>query len=256
VNEELAAQHAVPIAACLGQAARLIGLSKTGYREQHSDHVVVFNANVCFDAGKVWWGDLDLTLEESKLVRLAAETGETVHLLYEWDGRFANEDAPLLAQAVYSVTPSGHTRVDHTSVERRADGMVYARLPVRQPRFRRPGRLRLWRFWLLERHIERSRDALGDHRSALLYVGRRGAGASGSPLLVLGLHSWSHHVHDAMLEYTWYPAGGQRWAPRVALRLKWRHGRVRPFIALRIVPGLCTELRVGIALGPKDTLWG
>jgi hypothetical protein len=59
-----------------------------------------------------------------------------------------------------------------------------------------------------------------------------------------------------MLEYTWYPGAGQRWAPPVALRLKWRHDRVRPFITLQIVPGVCTELRVGIALGSKDTLRG
>jgi hypothetical protein len=175
VNEELAARHAAAIAACLGPPGRLVGMSKTGYREQHPDHLAVFNTNVCFAAGKVWWGDVDLTLDESKLVRLAAQTDETVYLLYERDGRFANEEAPLLAQAVYSVTPNGHIRLDHAHVERRADGVLYARPPARQPRFRRPGRLRLWRFWLVEPHIERSRDALGDHRAALLDVGRRHA---------------------------------------------------------------------------------
>jgi hypothetical protein len=89
--------------------------------------VAVFNANICFEDGKVWWGDLDLTIDEAQLADLAAQTGLTTHVLYESDGRFSYEDAPELGRAVYSVTASGHTRFDHSHIERRGDGALYWR---------------------------------------------------------------------------------------------------------------------------------
>ena len=132
VNEERAGEHEAVILGTLGPVERLLSLSKGGYLEEHPGHAAVFNANVCLGPDKVWWGDIDLTDEEDRLVTLAVATGETVTLLYERDGRFRNEDEPLIENAVYSVTPSGHTRLEHRIFERRADGLIYQR-PILKP---------------------------------------------------------------------------------------------------------------------------
>jgi hypothetical protein len=66
VNQELARRHGAAIAAYLGPPGRLVAMSKTAYCSQHPGHRVVFNANVGFDAGKMWSGDLDLTVDESR----------------------------------------------------------------------------------------------------------------------------------------------------------------------------------------------
>jgi hypothetical protein len=131
MNDDLARAHADAIAATLGLTGRLLGMSKTGYRNAHPGHAVVFNANVCLPKGKIWYGDIDLTTDEKLLVDLATRTRAVVHVLYEWDGRFDNEDEPLLHRAVYSVTPSGHTRLQHTRLKRLADGRLSERAPSR-----------------------------------------------------------------------------------------------------------------------------
>jgi hypothetical protein len=255
LNDDLANRHAAAIATHLGVPGRLIGLSKSGYRDAHPRHLIVFNANVCFGAGKVWWGDVDLTTDEHSLEALAARTRETVYVLYESDGRFRHEADPLLERAIYSVTPTGHTLFDAANVERAADGQLYVRPIPRQPRFRRPPRPRLWRFWILERAGEQSKDAVGAHRSSVLYIGRRHAWP-GSPLLVLALHRWRRVGSGAWCELSWSPSAHRRWAPSIGWRLKWHHGPVRPFVSVRITPGVATDVRVGYVLGPEDFLWG
>jgi hypothetical protein len=89
----------------LGPAGRMITLSKSRYRERFPDHVVIFNANICVRGSKIWHGDLDLTVDESKVVDLADRLGKTVFVLYEGDGRFANEATPLLDRAAYRAVP-------------------------------------------------------------------------------------------------------------------------------------------------------
>jgi hypothetical protein len=108
VDYQLAATHREAILATLGPAGRMIAASKTAYREDNPDHLTVFNANVCLGRGKVWWGDIDLTLDESLLLDLAAE-------------------------AVYSASPSGRDMVDATVAERRDDGRLYIRALRRPP---------------------------------------------------------------------------------------------------------------------------
>lgn len=68
---------------------------------------------VWYRSGKLWHGDLDLTLDEPKLAALSQQIAEVVFVLYEYDGRFDHEQEPLLERAVFSVTPSGHTRYQH-----------------------------------------------------------------------------------------------------------------------------------------------
>lgn len=72
---------------------RMIGFSKSYYRETHPDNKVVFNANIfTLEDGKIWYGDLDLTLDETELKKVAQEIGKKLYVLYEMDGRFENEE--------------------------------------------------------------------------------------------------------------------------------------------------------------------
>ena len=255
LNDDLASRHEAAITAHLGVPGRMVGLSKSGYREAYPRHLAVFNSNVCFSGGKVWWGDVDLTIDEPSLEALAARTGETVYVLYELDGRFQHEPDPLLERAVYSVTPDGHTRFWPQYVERTADGRLYIQAPARPARFRRPARPRLWRFWILERVGEESTDAVGCHRSTAVYVGRRQAGP-GAPLLVLAVHRWRRAGRGFWWEVSWAPSGHRCWAPSFGGRLKWHHGPVRPFISVRITPGVGTVARAGCVLGPGGLSMG
>ena len=255
LNDHLAARYAAAIAEHLGAPGRLVGLSKSGYRTAHPRHLAVYNANVCFYGGKVWWGDIDLTIDEHSLEALAARTRETVYVLYEPDGRFRHEAAPLLECAVYSVTPDGHTRFDAPYFERAADGRLYVRARLQPPRFRRPTRPRLWRFWIVESVHEESTDVAGSQRSTALYVGCRHTWPA-SPLLVLAWHRWHRASRGGWCEVSWSPTGHRQWAPAVGGRLKWRHGPVRPFVSVRITPGVTSVARAGCVFGPEDFLWG
>ena len=255
MNEELATRHAAVIAAHLGAPGRMVGLSKSAYRAANPRNLAVFNANVCFPGGKVWWGDVDLTIEEHSLEALAAHTEETVYVLYESDGRFQREADPTLERAVYSVTPDGHTRFDPRDVERATDGRLYVRPTTRPPRFRWPSRPRPWRFWIVERVRENSGVAAACERSTLIYIGHRRT-MPASPLLVLAVHRWRRVGRGAWCEVSWSPSGHRRWAPAFGGRLKWHHGPVRPFVSVRVTPGVATVVRAGIVLGPEDFLWG
>lgn len=92
---------------------RMISGSKSGYRREHPENVVVFNACIAGDDGaELWWGDLDLTVDEPKLLALAAELGTTLHVLYESDARYIGREQPDrvdLTPAVARLTPAGET---------------------------------------------------------------------------------------------------------------------------------------------------
>ena len=73
----------------LGGAGRLISQSKSGYRNNHQDHLVYFNACVFLEDGtEVWFGDLDLTLDTEKLHTLANKLGETLAVTPEHPFRY------------------------------------------------------------------------------------------------------------------------------------------------------------------------
>lgn len=87
----------------LGSSGRLISGSKSGYRERHPDNFAVFNANICTKSKKVWFGDLDLTLDMDRLFQVVDILGEDIYILYEMDARFENEDNPKLGKAIISI---------------------------------------------------------------------------------------------------------------------------------------------------------
>jgi hypothetical protein len=74
----------------------MISSSKSGYRERYPKNLSIFNANVCTKEGKIWYGDLDVTLKQDDLIALAADLEEDIYVLYEMDGRFEYEGNPKL----------------------------------------------------------------------------------------------------------------------------------------------------------------
>ena len=87
---------------------RMIGFSKTEYRYENPDNKVLFNANIFIEGiGKVWYGDLDLTLSKRALTEIATELNSTLYILSELDGRFENENLEIdvvKSKAKYIVT--------------------------------------------------------------------------------------------------------------------------------------------------------
>jgi hypothetical protein len=87
---------------------RLIAESKTGYMRRHPQHAVIFNATIADSTGRrLWWGDVDLTIEEDILVQLAERVGLHLNVYYEGDSRrgFVETIDPI--NAVFLVHPDG-----------------------------------------------------------------------------------------------------------------------------------------------------
>lgn len=75
---------------------RMIGGSKSRYKEMNPEEFVVFNANVVHPKdGKIWNGDLSITKDEKTLKNISKELGEPLYVLYESDCRFENENRPI-----------------------------------------------------------------------------------------------------------------------------------------------------------------
>lgn len=97
-------------AGVLGPIGRMISGSKGNYQHNNPDNLVVFNANLIFKnkaskLEKIWYGDLDLTLDESLLHTLSKilDAG-TLYILAEHGARFENEKKPKIDNAVASLT--------------------------------------------------------------------------------------------------------------------------------------------------------
>lgn len=236
----------------IGEPGRTIASSKTSYREHHPDRVPVFNANLALRAGRVWHGDLDLSVDEPALVAFARRVGQTVYVLHESDGRFEHETDPVLERAVYRVNQEGLHWFDPRDVERDREGILRPRTE-RRPRRRLVltlGRPRLWRLWQREIVHREQSTPWGQEMSTLLYLGKRTperTESSRSPVLVLGSFRRAGQVSWRGIELTWYPAE-KRHAPRplLYLRLRLRRGRYHPYLTLRIHPGLAYALYAGI----------
>ena len=91
----------------LGSNGKMISYSKSTYREKYADHLVIFNANLCTKNKKIWYGDLDITLEKSNLSTVAVALGMDLYVLRELDGRFENEADPKTDQYVIAFKADG-----------------------------------------------------------------------------------------------------------------------------------------------------
>lgn len=70
---------------------RLIASSKSSYRNFYPGHTVYFNANIfTLENGKVWYGDVDLTIDLESLQKIANQIKKDLYVLTEMDGRFEN----------------------------------------------------------------------------------------------------------------------------------------------------------------------
>jgi len=75
---------------------RMIGASKSTYCQEHQGELVIFNANVLTRThGKIWYGDLNVTLDFDNLKNVADQLGEDLYILMEGDARFGYENKPI-----------------------------------------------------------------------------------------------------------------------------------------------------------------
>ena len=93
---------------------RMIGGSKSGYRNMHPDDLIIFNANVLMPGyGKVWYGDLNLTEDYLVLKEIAQNLNTELYVLREMDGRFGEEDKSLdelIKKSVWNTTEEKPTK--------------------------------------------------------------------------------------------------------------------------------------------------
>jgi hypothetical protein len=90
---------------------RMVSGSKSGYSSQYPTHLVVFNSNVVtMEHGKIWYGDLDLTIDYKKLKEIAEELHVRLYVLYEMDGRFEYEECPKIERAVWDTNKKGQPK--------------------------------------------------------------------------------------------------------------------------------------------------
>ena len=96
----------------LGMNGRMISGSKSGYCNRYPKNIAVFNANVCTkNEGKIWFGDIDLTLSREELSELSRSLETDVYVLYEMDARFENEASPKLENALVVFSQDGSYKV-------------------------------------------------------------------------------------------------------------------------------------------------
>ena len=90
---------------------RMISYSKSSYLSANPDNLVMFNANIYSDEGRVWWGDIDVTKDKDTLTKISKELGETLYVLSEYDSyKIENEnDEGILNYKSFSIwnTSSG-----------------------------------------------------------------------------------------------------------------------------------------------------
>jgi hypothetical protein len=87
---------------------RMISYSKSSYRDKFPGNEVYFNANIfVLGEGKIWYGDIDVTVDKEKLESIACEIGKDLYILREMDGRFGNEelkDSEIITRAMCKIT--------------------------------------------------------------------------------------------------------------------------------------------------------
>ena len=101
----------------IGFPGRMISMSKSAYVDSKKTSVPIFNANICTkESGKIWFGDLDVTLDKEKLSALATGMGQDIYVLRELDARFENEEHPRLDQFVIVFKADGTWKLNESTV--------------------------------------------------------------------------------------------------------------------------------------------
>ncbi len=94
----------------LGMSGRMIAGSKSGYRKAYPSNVAVFNANIVVKDNdeyvKVWHGDLDLTKDHQRLLKLSEKSGKKLYILFEMDARFETALKPRIENYLASYDAS------------------------------------------------------------------------------------------------------------------------------------------------------
>lgn len=85
----------------------MISSSKSAYINQNPENLVVFNSNICAGNEKIWWGDIDVTLSSENLASLSTTLNAEISVLTEMDGRFENEENPLIDNFLVRYLPDG-----------------------------------------------------------------------------------------------------------------------------------------------------
>lgn len=102
----------------IGLSGHMISASKSSYRNRFPDHLVVFNSNICTkEDGKVWYGDIDVSLSRDLLGEISISTGKVIYVLYEMDARFENEGSPLFNEAPVKFLPDGSFWIKYKDLE-------------------------------------------------------------------------------------------------------------------------------------------
>lgn len=101
----------------LGYLGRMISGSKTGYCRRRPVNLVAFNANICTKNEKIWWGDIDITLDIDKLKKVSMKTGIDLYILYEMDGRFENEEKPPVNKYIIKIFSDGNFELGESTSE-------------------------------------------------------------------------------------------------------------------------------------------
>jgi hypothetical protein len=255
VNEPYSAGHLQAVGRLLGPSGRVVSYVDTEYTRVRSERAVLFNASVCIAGRSVWWGDIDLTESEIELVRLAADTDETVSLV-EDDNRHGVDNVRS-DRAAYSVTPSGHTQLRASIYVRGADGRIYLRAPEHGRRLIRPSWPRIWPFWRIDVRWTRWAGARGDDGYSTVAVIFGGRPSDGSPHLILTCAWFTNVARGGWLEWSWFPSATQRrWAPPIRYTARRIVGRIRPWGSIDLAAGECDEVRVGVVVGASDPRWG
>jgi carboxypeptidase C (cathepsin A) len=74
----------------------MITHSKSSYRKSHPFNTIVFNSNIFIlnedKYTKVWFGDLDISLDGEILKKISQEIKHTLYVVHEMDGRYKNEN--------------------------------------------------------------------------------------------------------------------------------------------------------------------
>jgi hypothetical protein len=236
-SEDPAVRFAEVLHETVGEQGRTLAVACR--RDQ--GHVVVSDGGLLLTDGWLWSGDIDLTADEAMLHELARRIGQTIYLVERGDELVDARQSPI-DQAVFSVTPDGHTRHQHEAWARSTDGRLRLRLSVPP---QSPGRWNwavvrhrpsLWRFWRIDRVSRDVARYTSCERADLVYVGWRDK--AWGPVLVLGLTRSHRPLRMVGLEWTWYPS--RSWG---------RPAAARPLIILRPhvrIRGLEAWLRITV----------